>query len=306
MGEPRATTIPVLEIGGTHVTAALVDSASWRTYPDSESRTSIRAQGTEDKIVEDVARAAQTLPVIVSTEWAVAIPGPFDYSGGIGLFEHVGKFDSLRGVDVRAALSGIIEPTPSYMHFLNDADAYGVGEFAVGAGRGRSRLVCITLWTGVGSAFLVDGEPLNSGPSVPSDGSVHLLEFKGKPLEETISRRAIRASFTTAAGSDAGAPDVHEIAALARRGDAVASRVLGDAFTSLGAALAEPLATFEADALVIGGSMSRSWDLVEPSVRAGLGGTVAPLAGLPILAAEHPEDAPVVGAAFWAAHHRRD
>ena len=92
-----------------------------------------------------------------------------------------------------------LRPSPSAVRFLNDADAFGVGEYAVGAARGHDRAVCITLGTGVGSAFLDRGRPVNSGPTVPPDGSIHLVVHDGRPIEETVSRRAIRTAYATSA-----------------------------------------------------------------------------------------------------------
>ncbi len=297
------TPVPVLEIGGTHVTAALVEPGPWQIVPGSEFRGSIRAHGTADEILQDIAATALNLPVTAGSVWSIAIPGPFDYARGIGQFEHVGKFDSLKGVDVRSRIARFVGTSPTNLHFINDADAYGVGEYASGAGKGFPRLVCITLGTGVGSAFLVDGEPLNEGPSVPPEGSAHLLNFNGRPLEDTVSRRAIRASYAEAAGLNTQMPDVHEIAELARGGNGPAERVLRETFMSLGAAIAGTLKAFNADALVIGGSMARSWDLIAPAIRAGLLLGKPQLHGLPLLAAERVEHSPIIGAAFWAARH---
>lgn len=293
-------TVPVVEIGGTHVTAALVSHGTWRITAGSETRQSVRAHGSAEEILEDIAHAARTLAVPEGSHWAIAIPGPFDYARGVGLYEHVGKFDSLRGIDVRSSLAELISSSPANLHFINDADAYGVGEYAAGAGRGYRRLVCITLGTGVGSAFLLDGEPVNQGPSVPPEGSAHLLNFNGKPLEETVSRRAIRASFAVANGLSGDVPDVHEIAGLARGGDISAARVLRNAFLGLGSAIGKTLTAFDAEALVLGGSMSRSWDVVAPAIRSGLSISGSRFEGMPILAAEHREHSPIIGAAFWA------
>ena len=176
----------------------------------------------------------------------MAVPGPFDYARGIGLFRDVGKFDSLYGVDVRRGLLTRIRPRPSAVRFLNDADAFGVGEYAAGAARGHDRAVCITLGTGVGSAFLDRGRPVNSGPTVPPDGSIHLVVHDGRPLEETVSRRAIRTAYAAAAAGASGdlAPDVHAIAERSRQGDDLAQRVLADAFGGLGAALAPLIQRF--------------------------------------------------------------
>ena len=297
---------PVLEIGGTHLTAALVDPATWSVVPASTTRIHLHADGSAEQLVGEIARGAHTLGVQRSTEWVVAIPGPFDYERGIGLFENVGKFDSLRGVDVRAALQDAIEPRPAFVHFLNDADAFGVGEFAGGAARGAARAVCITLGTGIGSAYLVDGEPTNDGPGVPPEGSAHLIQYKGRPLEETVSRRAILAGYATAVGgAEDAAIDVREIAELAREGRKPASQILNAAFSALGVALAGSLHEFGATRLVIGGSMARSWDIVEPAIRLGLSSVFAEFDSLEICQAQRPDDAPLVGAAFWAARHHR-
>jgi glucokinase len=306
--------IPVVEVGGTHVTAALIEDSDWTVVPGSSRRGPIRAQGSAREILDDIASAAASISVAAhgsvdridgSSRWAIAIPGPFDYENGIGRFEHVGKFDSLNGVDVRAWLSERIHPTPREMFFLNDADAYGVGEYAAGAGRRVNRLICVTLGTGIGSSFLTCGEPVTTGPSVPRNGDVYTLTFRGRDLEDTVSRRAIRAEFgrrsaLRTAGGDS--LDVHEIAALARGGDDTARAVLFESFSALGEVLGPVLSRFECERLVVGGSMAGSWDLVEPALRAGLGTAVDALATLPIHRARHPENSPIVGAAYWAAH----
>jgi glucokinase len=303
----------VLEIGGTHVTAALVDDSDWTVIADSSIRGTIRAQGSAEEILDDVSRAAATMSALApaqgdsptSSRWAVAMPGPFDYQNGVGRFERVGKFDSLNGVDVRRGLIERILPAPGEMFFLNDADAYGVGEYAAGAGRGVDRLICITLGTGIGSSFLAAGEPITTGPTVPRSGDVYTLTFRGRDLEDTVSRRAIRAEFARRSPlrTQGDEPlDVHEIAELADSGDATANAVLFELFSALGEALAPSVSRFGGECLVIGGSMAGSWNLVEPALRAGLSTGLVDLADLPLRRAEHPEDSPIVGAAYWAAH----
>ena len=181
-----------------------------------------------------------------------------------------------------------------------------MGEYAVGAARGHDRALCITLGTGVGSAFLDRGRPVNSGPTVPPDGSIHLVVHDGRPLEETVSRRAIRAAYAAATGGLAGepAPDVHVIAARSRQGDEHARSVLQNAFVGLGAALAPLVQRFEAGVVVIGGSIASSWDIVEPAVRLGLSGVAPDLDHLDIRPAERSADAALLGAAFWSVNQR--
>lgn len=300
---PQHELVPVLEIGGTHLTAALVEPGDWSVVADSLVRKSLAADGSAEELLGSIAAAGTALNSAGPADWAIAIPGPFDYDAGVGRYQHVGKFDTLRGVNLRDELNTAITPAPASITFLNDADAFGIGEYAVGAARGQERAVCLTLGTGIGSAFLQHGVPIKTGPDVPPDGSAHLLSYQGKALEETVSRRAIRAAYAAAAGD--AAADVRDIAERARGGDPVAAQVLFDAFADLGRALAASIHRFGATVLVIGGSMARSWDLVEPALRAGLTDAVPQLAEVPIHPAGRPDDAALSGAAYWVGEHRR-
>lgn len=193
------------------------------------------------------------------------MPGPFDYAAGIGRYRDVGKFESLNGVDVRAALTAAISPAPKDVVFLNDAHAFALGEWAAGSMAGHSRAVALTLGTGVGSAFVDSGSIVDTGPSVPPEGRADLLSIDGRPLEETVSRRAILARY-------GGSVDVREIASRALDGESRASSVLRDAFFALGLAFRPWVSRFGAGVVVIGGSMAASWDLVAPPLSSGLGG----------------------------------
>ncbi|UED86914.1 ROK family protein [Streptomyces profundus] len=286
--------IPVLDIGGTHVTAALVDPA--RRSVTAQRRDPLDGRGDAGPILDTLLRCAAGLGLPPEAArgavWGVATPGPFDYRRGIGRFESVGKFDSLRGVDVGLALAEGLPGPPAGVVFGNDAHAFLLGEWLAGAARGRERCVGITLGTGVGSAFLAEGRIREEGPGVPPEGRADLLRVAGRPLEESVSRRAILADY--------GEPglDVMGIAERARRGEARASRVLDAAFTGLGRALAPCLTAFGATALVVGGSMAGSFDVLGPALRAGLG-EVPTLAT--ITTSELNSDAPLLGAAHIAA-----
>lgn len=304
-------TTPVLEIGGTHVTAALVrhTRSAWTVAADSIVRRDLDAHARADRLLDAVAAAARSLGASHNGRWGVALPGPFDYASGIARYEHVGKFDGLRHVDVRAGLAERLGAVLQAVAFLNDADAFGIGEVALGAAGHSRRAVCITLGTGVGSSFLADGFPVKTGTDVPPDGSCYLLEYRGRPLEDTVSRRAIRRAYAEAAGipgsaieaPDAGTPDVREIAEAARNGDSTAAMVIEHAFSAVGEAAAPYVARFGAEVLIVGGSMAGSWDMVEPSIRKGLAAVAPALAALPLRKAERSEEAGLVGAAYWAA-----
>ena len=255
--------IPVLEIGGTHVSAALVSPDGWTV--SGAVRFPLDADAGADDLIAAFVSAARALGAPAGLAWGVAMPDPFDYAGGVALFDAaVGKFGALHGVDVGAALRSALGAD---VVFLNDADSFALGEWTAGVGRGVSRLVGLTLGTGVGSGWVVDGRVVD--PGVPRDGRIHHLNVDGVPLEDVVSRRAIRRAFAAAGGSSSA--DVREIAALARTGDERAAAVLQHVFGVLGRAVGGAVAGFAADALVVGGSMAASWDLFDPWVRAGAG-----------------------------------
>lgn len=300
---------PVLDVGGSHVTAARVDPAGWQPVPSSRHRRPLRSDGTASEIIATITECASTLGPLEGKILAVAMPGPFDYEAGIGRFTGVGKFDALNCVDVRSQLFDAFDGPPSSIVFLNDAAAFGIGEWVLGAAgvqdEGHDRLVAITLGTGVGSAFVDAGKPVNRGPQVPPDGYVHLLLVKGQLLEDVMSTRAIIASYVARAGTtEFGADvDVRRIASRATSGDVAAVRAFADASRALGTALAPWLARFEADALVVGGGIAQAWPLVGPALRAGIREAERGLDRIAIAPSRDPEASTEIGAA-WFAHHR--
>ncbi len=298
---PRA--IPAFDVGGTHVTSALVDTATWQVVDGSSTRAPLETNGEAHVILDAIAGCGLAMAHAhqdrydISSVWGAAMPGPFDYANGIGQFEGVAKFDSLNGYDVREGLLARLAPVGSAITFINDADAFAVGEWVSGSVQGRNRVAGITLGTGVGSAFLSYGRVVNSGGDVPPFGEVHLLEIDGAPLEDACSRRAMVRLYAESAGLGDEDVDVARIAELARSGDEGAARAIREPLTRLGRGLAPWMLSFGAHALVVGGSIARSWDLVGPPLIAGLTSFEPSLGSLEVVQAAHFDDSGLAGAA---------
>lgn len=288
----RPSRVPVLEVGGSHVTAGWVRPDGWQV--SEVRRRDLPAGGSAGQLIEILAAAGAGLAAGPGAAWAIAMPGPFDYARGVAHYAGVGKFEALAGVDVGAALTEALRP--GTLCFSNDASAFAVGEWLIGAGRGATRCVAVTLGTGIGSAFLDKGVSVSTGPSVPPQAELHLLSHAGRPLEDWVSRRAIRAAFVSAGGAES--LDVKEIAELARTGDQAAAAAIEGAFQVLGEVLGPWLERFGADLLVIGGSISRSWDLIAGPLRSGL--SRGSDCHFSIETASRPELSPLVGAAYPA------
>ena len=310
MNAGAESVVSVMDVGGTHVSAANVDLDTRSILPGQSARLPLDSHAGAEEFVAALVGCAARLPTRPGRRWSIALPGPFDYERGIARYAGVDKFDALYGFDLRGALAAGI-PHAGPIGFHNDADAFGLGEWWVGAARGRRRIAGITLGTGVGSAFVEDGRALHEGPGLPPHGRINELSHRGKPLEQTVSRQALRQAYAKASGAvdvagaaaDALHPadpvDVREIAERARQGDRVAAAVFDQAFRTLGNVLAPIFAAFEPEMLVIGGSIAASWDLVAKPLLEGLGDRIA------VEPARYPAVAALLGAAYLASREGR-
>ena len=171
----------------------------------------------------------------------------------------------------------------------NDADAFLLGEWWAGAARDHRRAVGVTLGTGLGSAFVEDGQ------IVPRNVALYELSFRGAPVEDTISSRALLGRY---ARSSAEPIEVEEVAARAEGGEDAARRAFDELGQALGEFLLPWLQAFEPGCLVVGGSIARSWELFRPGLLAELR-RVESLETVTV--AEHLDEAALLGAARYVA-----
>jgi glucokinase len=278
--------VVALDVGGTHVTAATVDVAAAEVIPASRVRTELLSESGRDELLDRIRNTARAALSGNAAAAGVAVPGPFDYARGISLLEH--KLESLFDADLRSELATALTLPPENVRFVNDAEAFLVGEWWAGAAQGHERAVGITIGTGIGSAFLEGGIVVSTGERVPPDGELHRQLFRGAPVEERISRGALLARY----GDES--VDVVEVAQRARGGELRAQEAFAKLASDLAEFLRPWLAAFDPSCLVVGGSIARSWDLLEK----GLEPLEAEVAV--VTPPEHIDDAPLLGAARHA------
>jgi glucokinase len=300
---PTGDVYPAIELGGSHVSTARVDLAARELVAGTHRRMRLDSGAPADAIIRQIAACAQLSAGSEPEAWGIALPGTFDFEAGVGHYAGAGKYESLDGVPLRPLLGQAIDPAPFDIAFVNDADAFLIGEWLGGAAAGERLAVGITLGTGIGSAFLEDGRIVTDDPRVPPEGRADLLTIGGRPLEETVSHRAIVARYASLAGSDGQpASGVGEIAESARRGVPAARQALGEAFRALGEALGPWLDRFGAEVLVVGGGMLGAWDLIESPLRAGVAAVAEDTgARLRLVPTAGTEEAALLGAAHRAA-----
>lgn len=284
---PDATALLVFDVGGSHIAAGAFDV---RTQTLSSFQTApVVNSGSAEEIFAVFESLAHGVPAGFSGI-AVAMPAPFNYERGISYMEH--KYRKLHGVNVRRELARRLHCDPARVHFLNDASAFLIGEVAAGAAVGCERAVGVTLGTGVGCAFAVNGKIVTSGPGVPPNGEIWNFPYGSGTVEDVVSTRAIQRLYQQRQGKR---EDVREIARLAAV-YAPARGVFEQFGHELGKALRATCADFNPERIVLGGGISRSARLFLPAA-------AAELTGLPftVCVSELDHRAPLIGAGVsWA------
>ena len=130
----------------------------------------------------------------------------------------------------------------------------------------------LTLGTGLGFAMFVDGKVLQNtlgSPSVP----IYNRPYRDGILEDYVSKRGIAGRYGKPAFS------VKAIASRAIGGDKRAQQVFAETGSILGEAISSVLSEYGINAVLLGGQISRSWQLFASALQAQLpsGITVTPI-----------------------------
>ena len=175
VAKPRTRHVLGIDVGGTGVKAAVVDTTSG-SLCSARERIATPKPATPSAVRETVQALHRRL------EWrgpvGMALPGVVTD----GVMQTAANLDkSWIGVPLAELLAGVL---PTGTTYLNDADAAGLAEARFGAARGvRGLVVMVTLGTGIGAALLHNGE------LVPNAELGH-IEMNGCDAETTTSASA--------------------------------------------------------------------------------------------------------------------
>jgi glucokinase len=249
----------VFDVGGSHISAAVCHGSTYRLGPVISA--SYQAEETSDAFIGLLHTLGVEAGAVSEGTFgaSIAIPGPFDYKTGVSHMRH--KLPYLFGVNVHQALAARFGWQPDQVCSLNDADAFLLGEIGAGAVRGVPRTVGMTLGTGVGSAFAVDGCVVTEGPGVPPDGEIWNLPYQGGIVEDFVSTRSIQGIYQKRTGTH------REVAAIAASAgvDSAATETFLEFGRNLGIAMRSVLWPFAPNVVVLGGGISRSAPLFLPA-----------------------------------------
>ncbi len=250
------------DIGGSHISTIAVDLDGAAILPATYSRYLVNSNGSDEEILSawklclaETCSKSKEHPI---TGIGFAMPGPFDYDRGIAKFMGVQKFDSLYGIDIRQKMKtcpGL--PENISVRFLNDATCFAIGEAWLGEAGNHERVMAITLGTGFGSAFMINGIPIETGDTVPLHGWVYHLPFGDSIADDHFSTRwFIRRYLENTRVKLSGVREIAEI----HQTDPAARQIFNEFGKNLGIFLAPLIRNFQADCLVIGGNIANNYD----------------------------------------------
>lgn len=257
-----------VDIGGSHIACQVVHLLDCRALPEtyvevkvSEKEAAGVILAAWEQALKECLRKAGDLNV---QGMGIAIPSPFDFIQGIALAEH--KFASLKGLNIREELRRVTGLPAESILFTNDAAAFGMGAWRQNGATDR-HLIGVTLGTGFGACFIVDGCYATYGPGVPIGGELWNYPFRGVIAEDYVSTRWFERRFAELTGNRIvglkGMVDRYEAGAYKAETEQIFNE-FADSFCEI---MLPFMQRFQADHLVIGGGMVLSQQYFLPLIQ---------------------------------------
>lgn len=230
-----------VDLGGTNVRVGKVR----RREIEGRHGRRVRAQEDEASVLGDIFAAIDEVFDDDVAGIGCAVPSVVDVERGI--VYAVENIPSWREVHLKDELEGRFG-VPAFIN--NDANAFVLGELHFGKARGYRHVVGLTLGTGLGGGVVIDGR-LYSGRNCGA-GEIGMIPHR----DHIVEHYCAGAFFQREAGA---AGDV--VCERARQGDAAALGLFAAYGRELAHAVMTVLYAYDPELIVLGGSISRAYDL---------------------------------------------
>ena len=278
-----------VDIGGTHITAAVVNLATRSILSETITRQPVDASGTIADIIaswSSTMRDAKGKQKAEINKVGIAMPGPFDYENGIALMQNQDKYDALYGINVKVLLAQALQLDTRTIKFQNDAPCFLQGEAFAGAAKGYNRAIGLTLGTGLGSAVIVNGKAW--------DANLWDIPFRESIAEEYLSSRWFVKRFYELSGRYT--ENVKRIVEQQSTEPKV-QQLFAEFATNLAAFLGSFVKQEQPEVIILGGNIGKSFHLFGDDLQEKL---QAQGITIPVKAALLGEEAALLGAAsLW-------
>jgi len=190
------------------------------------------------------------------------------------------------------------------VRLINDARAFSLAEATLGAARGVSTVVCLTLGTGIGGGVVINGKLWRGHTGMAGEIGHQTVDPSPDALVCGCGNPGCLETLTQAEAlcRRAGQPDVEAVFAAASAGDEKAREALRAEFYYLAIGMANAYMLLAPDAFVIGGGIAQAGDAIRVPLMELVHSRLT--MGAPdvvdIRCAELGSYAGAIGAALWA------
>ena len=205
----------------------------------------------------------------------VASPGPLDIKSG--KIVHIATM-GFKNVPIKQMLEDALD-LPVFLE--NDANCAALAETVIGGGKGYDNVVYVTISTGIGCGITVNGKILSGAFSSAGEVGHLTVVPNGKEcdcgkkgcLELYSSGTSIATTASDVRGVETDTKTVFELASL---GDFAMSAIIEDATDRLALVLSHVIQIIDPDVIVLGGSVTKDYDVFENSLNNSLKKYVQP------------------------------
>jgi glucokinase len=303
------TATGAVDIGGTKIAVGIVDD-SGRVLSRAEAPT--QTAGAWPQALQLIAGMLRNSALEANTTIAgigIGSTGPVDPIHG--------QFENLDTIPQWSGTSPVDDLAREFhvpVAMENDADAGALGEATWGAGRNKSRLIYVTVGTGIGGGIILDGRLYRGVDGAHPEVAHQVLEANGVPCScglrgcwEALAAGPGMAKWMESQPEYVGPPGLiaRRIYEHAMAGDPLAARAVERETFYLGIGLANLVNLFTPDAIILGGSIMKSAGAFLGDIREVMqrGCRFVPLEKAELSLASLGNDANLIGAAcVW--HHR--
>ena len=305
-----------VDVGGTTIKLGLVRGTQ---VLKQQTLSTARFSSSPRKLEEGLIQAIRSLIHEAGGKVAavgIGIPGLVIYPEGI--VQTCANLPGWDQVPLRARLQRRLD-LPVLVD--NDVNLMTLAEWRIGAGRGVKNLVCMTLGTGVGGGFVLNGILYRSrlgpsaeighvavgetGPRCSCGGRACLERYVGNRaiLDFVHSRieQGVPSKILELAGYQLNRITPEMIDEACEQGDRLARQTWEEAGKKIGLVLAKVVNLLSPDRIVIGGGLARAghwlFDPIRKTVRVR---AMRQVAGVPIVPARLGSSAGLMGAALLA------
>ncbi len=198
------------------------------------------------------------------------------------------------------------EETHRPVYLFNDADSYILGEALYGAGKGSRIVVGLTLGTGIGGGFIVDGEVYTGGRGFASEYGHMTIDPNGPAchcgkkgcLEAFIGSYGITGRYKNLSGEDL---TVKEIFDKAKEDEETALKIVNEFGFYLSIGIKNLMEALDPDIVVLGGGVTKAGNIIIEVIEANQSVSYTrPFEDVRIVIGDLPDMAGAIGAAHWA------